>query len=194
MPTKEKKGSVKVMSKSEPKEDAKSVMVVEKPTTPAPTPYSKYDEAAEYDYYDKALREALKSKNPQKFSQVTRDIQAMRSLGNVGQWDVQKAIPKDYTESLNDAEIKAILSKLKPISGQDPYQRFQQLRRSVNLAGKDYGWAERLNFTDYSPRDLAAEKVTSLGTDSGYFYRPTIQNGVLVRNTNIPDALMAMRK
>lgn len=191
MPEK-KKGSIKAMAK-EKEPEIKAVTSMVMPSAPPPTPYQKYDEAAEYDYYDRALREALRAKNPDKFNRLTSQMQALRASGNVGQWDTQKLIPRDYTEKLTDAEIKAVLSKLKPISGQDPYARFQNLRRSVNLAGKDHGWAERLDYSDYSPRDLAAEKVMSLGTDSGYFYRPTIQNGVLVRNTNIPDALMAMR-
>jgi len=187
MPSNNKKKTLKVMSK----EPEKKPVVT---TQPAATPYSKYDEAAEYNYYDAVLRKALEAKNPEKYKQLTRDIQTMRSVGNVGQWDVQRLIPKDYAEKLDDAEIKAVLSKLPPIGGQDPYTRFQALRKSPNLAGKDFGWAQRYDFSEYGPRDLAAEKVMSLATDSGQYYRPTVQNGVIVRNTNIPAALGVMRR
>lgn len=193
MPKTEKKAPLKAMSKKVVVEEAAPI-VIPMAATMAENKYAKYDEAAEYDYYDQVLRQALMAKNPAKFREVTQNIQNARASGNVGKWDVQKIIPKDYQEKLTDGEIKAALSKLKPIGGQDPYKRFQELRRRPQLAGTDYGWMERSDFSDYSPRDLAAEKVMSLATNQGGYYRPMIKNGLLTRQANIPEALSVMRK
>jgi hypothetical protein len=100
-------------------------------------------------------------------------------------WDMQKIIPTlNWNDKLTPDEIKSALSKLQPVDGQDPYERFMELRQSPHLAGRDYSIYERNEFSDYSPRDLGTEASTSF-VDSNAYYKPEIVGGKLVRKTNL---------
>lgn len=196
-----KKTSLKVMSKS--KDTPSKVTTTTITTTPqkrendnsvldvmSASPYRKYDEAAEYDYYDRSLRDALRAKNPAKYDALVQAMGAARQ-GGAERWNIQKMIPQDYAEKLSTDEIKQVLSKLKPVEGKAAFERFQQLRKAKELGGTDYGWAERSDFSDYSPRDLSIDKTTSFG-DRDSYYRPEVKEGRLLRSTNIPAALAVM--
>jgi hypothetical protein len=149
------------------------------------SPLQKYDEAAEYAYYSAPLREALRNKNPDKFQQFL-DLKNKLAEGDPSaRWDIQNAIlPLQWNDKLTKDEIRSILSQLTPVDGQDPYERFMQLRQSPELGKYDYGYAERSTFDDFSPRDLGTRATTSW-EDGTYYYKPEVRNGKLVRKTNL---------
>jgi hypothetical protein len=157
------------------------------------SPFAAYDEAAEYHYYDLPLRQALRNKNPEMFDKLFEKKRQMveqhkmeaKSKTPGDYYDFNKIIPTlGWQDKLTNDEIKTILSKLAPVEGVDPYQRFMELRKKKEFGGMDYGFIERFNFDDYSPRDLAIAATTSYG-DRDKYYKAEVVNGKLVRKTNL---------
>lgn len=156
----------------------------------------KYDEDAEYAYYDEQLRKALEAKNPAKFKQYTQTISGKRQenlermnallalkkagadlpatkLAEMWQEGKMPTPPSDYTEGLTEQDIRAVL-------GNDQYNRFMQLRRlprfssvnGISLRGEQ-------DLARYSPIDLAIPKVVgNLSTGYEGKYTPPASFGV----------------
>ena len=159
------------------------------------SPLAKYDEAAEFAYYNAPLREALRKKNPTMFDRmVARKQEAYQKGLSEGhspfeQFDLHNIIPKmineGWRDKLSEDEMKDILSKLTPVEGQDPYARFMQLRKERQFGGGVSGIDDPANtFQGYDATELAVSPTTSW-EDAGTYYRPTIENGRLVRKTNL---------
>lgn len=185
MPAKEK-------SKSQASGAARPMYQSPAPAAPAPaqdqaSAMGKYDDAAEYHYYDTMLRQALRDKNPEMFDFYVSEIAKMRQAGpeQGNRWDTQQAIPQGYEGlTLSPDEIKSVLGAAKPLNTGDPYQRFMELRKRPGLGGFDYGYMQRQDYSDYSPRDLSVEKVMSF-VDGNKYYKAEVKNGKLERKTNM---------
>ena len=156
---------------------------------------SYYDRMAEYMYYHKFLQDALQKRNPVGvgvYQQEMRDLynqQASEHGPTVPYYDrkhaQEKAIQvrsKYKGGDLSEDEVKAILSNVSPIEGQNPYERFRQLRDEA--FAYDMGLFKRDKPIEGFTLEQYFPMVSSSIEEDGRFYRPEVKEGRLVRRTN----------
>lgn len=156
----------------------------------------KYDEDAEYAYYDEQLRKALEAKDPAKFREYSQVISNKRKenlnklntllalkksspdfsgakFGESLPQNVMPAPSSEYTANLTPQDVKAIL-------GDKQYQRYLQLRRLPRFSSVDgKTLRDETSLSAYSPIDLSIQKVVGdLSTGYEGKYTPPASFGV----------------
>lgn len=153
-----------------------------------------YDRMAEYMYYHKILQDELKKRNPVGVGVLEKDMkdkynQEFMEHG-VGtpyysrQYAQQRGfdLRNKYKGELTEDDVKAILGQATPVGGQNPYERFRQLRDEAFKY--DMGLFERSKPIEGFSLEEYFPMVSSSIEEEGRYYRPEIKDGQLVRRTN----------
>lgn len=155
---------------------------------------SYYDRMAEYMYYHKFLQDELQKRNPvgvgvyQQQMKELYDQQVAEHGVTAPYYDRKHAQEKamqlkgKYKGELSEDDVKNILGNVTSVGGQNPYERFKQLRDEA--FAYDMGLFKRSKPIEGFSLEEYMPMVASSIEEEGRYYRPEIKEGRLVRRTN----------